>query len=62
MCLADSNPRIAFGRLVIAGTGIPIDILTERYEAGDSIDELAYDYEVNRLAIEEAIRYELLAA
>ncbi|GAB1540926.1 DUF433 domain-containing protein [Scytonema sp. NUACC21] len=56
------DPRIAFGRLVIAGTGIPTDVLTERYEAGDSIDELADDYGVDRLAIEEAIRYELLAA
>lgn len=56
------DPRIAFGRIVIAGTGIATDVLAERYEAGDSIDELAYDYEVDRLAIEEAIRYELLAA
>ncbi|KYC42091.1 hypothetical protein WA1_19010 [Scytonema hofmannii PCC 7110] len=56
------DPRIAFGRLVIAGTGIATDVLTERYEAGDSIDELAYDYQIDRLAIEEAIRYELLAA
>ncbi len=56
------DPRIAFGRIVIDGTGIATDILAERYEAGDSIDELAYDYEVDRLAIEEAIRYEMLAA
>jgi uncharacterized protein (DUF433 family) len=50
------DPRIAFGRLVIAGTGIAIDIVAERARAGDSIEELAYDYEVDRLAIEEAIR------
>ncbi len=56
------DPRIAFGRIVIDGTGIATDVLAERYEAGDSIDELAYDYEVDRLKIEEAIRYEMLAA
>ncbi len=56
------DPRIAFGRLVIAGTGIPTDVLAERFEAGDSIDELAYDYEVDTRVIEEVIRYEMLAA
>ena len=56
------DPRIAFGRLVIAGTGIATDVLAERFEAGDSIDQLAYDYEVDRKSIEEAIRYEMLAA
>lgn len=52
------DPRIAFGRLVIAGTGIPTSILKERYQAGDSIDELADDYGCDRLKIEEAIRCE----
>ena len=53
------DPRIAFGRLVIAGTGIATSVLAERYQAGDSIDDLAYDYECDRLKIEEAIRCEL---
>lgn len=53
------DPRIAFGRLVIANTGIPTSILKERYWAGESIDDLAYDYECDRLTIEEAIRCEL---
>ncbi|MEQ8972941.1 MAG: DUF433 domain-containing protein [Coleofasciculus sp. C1-SOL-03] len=53
------DPRIAFGRLVIAGTGIPTSILAERYKAGDSIDDLAYDYDCDRLKIEEAIRCEM---
>ncbi|MHC5779320.1 DUF433 domain-containing protein [Nostoc sp.] len=55
------DPRIAFGRLVIAGTGIATSVLAERYQAGDSIDDLAYDYECDRLKIEEAIRCELPA-
>ena len=56
------DPRIAFGRLTIAGTGIVTDILKERYKAGDSIEDLAEDYDCDRLSIEEAIRCELSAA
>ena len=56
------DPRIAFGRLTIAGTGIATDILKERYKAGDSIEDLADDYDCERLSIEEAIRCELSAA
>jgi uncharacterized protein (DUF433 family) len=52
------DPRISFGRPILVGTGIPTAILAERYKAGDSIDELAYDYDCDRLKIEEAIRYE----
>jgi uncharacterized protein (DUF433 family) len=53
------DPRIAFGRLVITGTGISTKVVTERYQAGDSIDDLANDYGCERLSIEEAIRCEL---
>lgn len=56
------DPRLAFGRLVIAETGIATSILAERYHAGDSIDDLADDYDCDRLIIEEAIRCELPAA
>ncbi len=53
------DPRIAFGRLAIAETGIPTDILKERFSAGESIEQLAADYDCDPLAIEEAIRCEL---
>lgn len=56
------DPRIAFGRMAIAETGIPTDVLKERYWAGESIEELAEDYDCDRLAIEEAIRCELPVA
>lgn len=56
------DPRIAFGRLVVDGTGIPTSLLAERYRAGDSIDDLADDYGCDRPLIEEAIRCELPAA
>ncbi|NJK76699.1 MAG: DUF433 domain-containing protein [Oscillatoriales cyanobacterium RU_3_3] len=53
------DPRISFGRPVLAETGIPTAMLAERYKAGDSIDELAEDYNCDRLQIEEGIRSEL---
>ena len=56
------NPRISFGRPVLAGTGIPTEIFAQRYIAGESIDELAMDYECERLQVEEAIRCELSQA
>jgi uncharacterized protein (DUF433 family) len=53
------DPRIAFGRLIIVGTGIPTQIIAERYQAGDSIDDLADDYNCPHDTIEEAIRCEM---
>ena len=56
------QPGLAFGRPVIAGTGIPTEIIAERYKAGDSVKELAADYDRQETEIEEAIRCELKAA
>lgn len=50
------DSRVAFGRMVITGTGIPIDIIAERFFAGDSQEQLAQDYECEIAKIEEAIR------
>ena len=53
------DPRVSFGRPVIAGTGIPTAVLAERYKAGDRIHELARDYGAAEEAVEDAIRCEL---
>jgi uncharacterized protein (DUF433 family) len=53
------DPRIAYGRPTLVGTGIPTNILATRYKAGESIDDLAADYTCDRLQIEDAIRCEL---
>lgn len=53
------DPRISFGRPVLAGTGIPTAIIAERYKAGEAIGALADDYGRSTLEIEEAIRCEL---
>jgi uncharacterized protein (DUF433 family) len=56
------DPAVSFGRPVLEGTGIPTEILAQRYKAGDSLEELVEDYGRPRQEIEEAIRYELLKA
>lgn len=53
------DPRVAFGRPVLTGSRIPTIEIAERYKAGDSIAELAADYDRSAVDIEEAIRCEL---
>ena len=56
------NPRVAFGRLVIANTGIPTLTIAQRYIDGESVEELAEDYGRGRLEIEDALRCEFARA
>ena len=53
------DPRVSFGRPSIIGTGIPTSIIAERYKAGESVEDLADDYGLQPLQIQEAIRSEL---
>lgn len=53
------DPRIAFGRPVLAGRAVPTAVLADRFKAGDSLNELALDHDISRQAVEEAIRCEL---
>ncbi len=53
------DPEVAFGRPVLAGTGIPTASIAERYKAGESIEELADDYHRSPSEIQDAIRCEL---
>ena len=56
------DPVLSAGRPVIAGTGLATEVIAERYKAGESIEELARDYERQEEEIEEAVRCELQAA
>ena len=53
------DPRVAWGRPVLAGVGVPVDIVLGRCKAGDSPSELAVDYDCPEDVIIEAIRWEL---
>jgi uncharacterized protein (DUF433 family) len=56
------DSRVAFGRPVLVGTGVPTAVLADRYKAGESMQELAEDYDCARELIQEAIRCELASA
>jgi uncharacterized protein (DUF433 family) len=53
------DPMVSFGRLVLSGTGIPTEEIGDRFNAGETLEELARDFNVGREKIEEAIRCEL---
>lgn len=52
------NPRISFGRPVIFGTGISTAVIAGRFNARDSVPDLAEEYGLKEAQIEEAIRWE----
>lgn len=56
------DPRVSFGRPVIAGTGIPTAVIAERFKGGEPIEDLAADYKRPLAEIQEAIRCELQLA
>jgi uncharacterized protein (DUF433 family) len=53
------SPRVAFGRPVLANTGIATDVIAGRFRARDSISDLAEEYGVPTSMIEDAVRWEL---
>jgi uncharacterized protein (DUF433 family) len=56
------DPRMGFGRPVIAKTGIRTSVVAERFRAGESAPDLARDYDVEVEQIEDAVRCEYQAA
>jgi uncharacterized protein (DUF433 family) len=52
------DPEIRFGRPTLSTSGIPTDILFDRHQAGDSVADLAADYDLPLGDVEEALRYE----
>jgi uncharacterized protein (DUF433 family) len=53
------DPKIAFGRPVLAGRSVPTAVLADRFKAGDTLTQLAEDYDTSPQNIEEALRCEL---
>ncbi len=56
------DPQRAFGRLVIANTGIPTSSLVERFRAGETISHLATEYGLDVTYVEAALRWEYRGA
>jgi uncharacterized protein (DUF433 family) len=55
------DPHIAFGRPVVERKGISTSAIVERIDAGESVEDVADDYDLGRSEIEQAILYERAA-
>ncbi len=55
------DPRIAFGRPVVQRKGISTSAITERIDAGETVNDVAADYDLGPSEIEQAILYERAA-
>ena len=51
------DPRVAFGRPVMRRAGISTAAITDRIDAGESVQALAEDYDLSPGEIEQAVMY-----
>jgi uncharacterized protein (DUF433 family) len=56
------DPRISFGRPVIAKRGVTTSAIADRADAGEKPADIAKDYDLEEHEVEEAISFERLAA
>ena len=55
------DPHIAFGRPVVQRKAVSTSSIAERIDAGESVEDVAADYDLRRSEIEQAILYERAA-
>jgi uncharacterized protein (DUF433 family) len=55
------DPQIAFGRPIVLRKGISTRVIAERIDAGETVRELAADYDLFETEIEDAVLYERAA-
>jgi uncharacterized protein (DUF433 family) len=51
------NPKIRFGKPVIKGTRVPVDLIVGKIAGGMTIEEVAKEYDLKRKDIFAALRY-----
>lgn len=51
------DEKVRFGRLVIKGTRVPVDLLIAKLAAGMAVDDVAQEYGVEREDILAALAY-----
>ncbi len=56
------DPQIAFGRPVVVRRGVSTATIAERIDAGESVEDVAADYDLGQAEIEQAALYERAAA
>jgi uncharacterized protein (DUF433 family) len=55
------DPGLAFGRPLVVRQGVSTSIIVQRIDAGETVEELAMDYDLEPSEIEEAVLYERAA-
>jgi uncharacterized protein (DUF433 family) len=55
------DPGLAFGRPVVVRQAVSTGIIAQRIDAGETVEELATDYDLKPAEIEEAVLYERAA-
>lgn len=56
------DPERGHGLPVIEGSGVRTEIIRERAEAGDLVEQIASDFNLDRLEVERALQFELQRA
>lgn len=55
------DPRIAFGRPVVQRKGVSTSTIAERIDAGETVEDVAADYDLSPFEVEQAVLYERAA-
>ncbi len=53
------DPAVAYGRPVMAGTRVTSQMIFDRYSGGESLGDIAADYDLEISLVEEALRCEI---
>lgn len=53
------DPTVAYGRPVVAGTRVTSQMIFDRYSGGESLNDIAADYDLDISRVEEALRCEI---
>lgn len=51
------DPKVRFGKPIIAGTRVPVDLVVGKLAGGMTFDEIAKEYELTRTQIQAALKY-----
>ncbi|MFQ6049934.1 MAG: DUF433 domain-containing protein [Candidatus Paceibacterales bacterium] len=51
------NPKIRFGKPVIKGTRVPVDLIVGKIAGGMTIEEVAKEYDLKKKDVLAALRY-----
>jgi uncharacterized protein (DUF433 family) len=55
------DPKISFGKPVIAGKGVPTNSIADLYDAGQEIEDIAYEFDCTIEQVKAAIQFESLS-